>query len=86
MRRALTDLSEVVAGGDQACSEVSLPDAVNDDAGGQRVPGSGNAVGQFQPAAPGCLEGGVASAVDNLQEASRSHRAGAFVTSAAMNR
>ena len=43
--------SEVVDGADQACAKEPVPGAVDNDAGGQRIPRRGEPLGQFETAA-----------------------------------
>src|SRR5207249_4779361 len=50
VRRAVAVEAEVVGGGDQAAAEVVVPDAVHDDAGGERVGGVDDPVGQASAA------------------------------------
>ena len=51
MRRPLAELAEVARRADEAAAEVVLPDAIDDDAGRQRVVRAGDGLGQLEPAA-----------------------------------
>ena len=48
----LAQLAEVAGRGNQAPAEVAFPDPVHHHPGGQRVLGTGNGPGQFEPPAP----------------------------------
>ena len=47
----LSTFAEIIGSADQALAEMMLPDPVDHDAGGQRIVGARQPVGQLQPAA-----------------------------------
>ena len=71
--------AEIVGGGDDAAAEDMVPEAVDDNAGGERVVGAGDAVGKFEAAAVLSL---VRSWVDGIEEVARDEVGGLFVVAA----
>ena len=57
MRRRFAHLAEVLERGDDAAAEVVLPDAIDDDPGGERVVGRGDPLGQREAPARGASVG-----------------------------
>ena len=67
MARGLGAQAEVAGGLDQARAEVVLPDAIDQDAGGEGVAGRGDGSGQFEP--PVALsEGSAVGSGEHLDE------------------
>ena len=73
----VAEFAEVVGGGDEAAAEDVMPEAVDDDAGGEGIARHvGHVSGEFEPAALGGVEGGW---IEGVEEAAGDEGGGLFV-------
>jgi hypothetical protein len=71
MRGSLAELAEIARGADQGTAKMILPQAIDDDAGGERIGRRGDGLRQFEPAAP-LRESRRTFAAQDAEEATRS--------------